>query len=112
MKKFLRKNLIWILLLITLFIISLLIKNNYADKILNFDLKINDIILKIRNKNYTAFFKYITHFGGAIFYAFIVIASALFFKPRKNSLYITFSVCFVYLTKYFSLNIVSGQFCD
>ncbi len=87
-KQIIKKNWIWIIIILLLVSICFVMHLNYESEILNFNLKITDLIYKkmLTQRNINVF-KYITSFGSTTWYLILIVCILFFIKPIKNGIY-------------------------
>ena len=82
-KKILKENWIYILIIVSLIIIfSIVMNSSLYDKIVLFDYKVIDYIKNIHDKNLTFFFKILTNFGDFYIPILILVCILLFNNNR------------------------------
>ena len=109
-KKILKDNLIFLVLLIVLLLLSISGKMFFYDEILKFDISISDFFqLNLVNDNNTSFMKVITFFGDAIAFIIIIVCSFIFLKNKSYSFYMMVNLLWTFLISVIFKNIIMRE---
>ena len=86
LKKILKENIGYLIVLIVLLIISVVVKLYFSDYILSFDKSISDFFqIKLVSESNTSFMKVVTFFGSAIPFIVIILFAFIFIKNKWQS---------------------------
>ena len=110
LKKILKENIGYLIVLIVLLIISVIVKLYFSDYILSFDKSISDFFqIKLVSESNTTFMKAITFFGSAIPFIVIVLLTFLFIKNKSYSFYMFVNLLWVYVVSVVFKNVIMRE---
>ena len=110
LKKILKENIGYLIVLIVLLIISVIVKLYFSDYILSFDKSISDFFqIKLVSESNTTFMKAITFFGSAIPFIVIVLLTFLFIKNKSYSFYMFVNLLWVYVVSVIFKNVIMRE---
>lgn len=102
-----KKNWIFVVLLISLFLFLIILKDVYGDKILMDDLISRDLLVNsIRSDFLTSVFKIITNLGGSLVIILITILLSVLVKDKNTKIYIIINLLLVFLLNLLLKNII------
>lgn len=110
LKKILKENIGYLIVLIFLLIISVVVKLYFSDYILSFDKSISDFFqIKLVSESNTTFMKVVTFFGSAIPFIVIVLLTFLFIKNKSYSFYMFLNLLWVYVVSVIFKNVIMRE---
>lgn len=110
LKKILKENIGYLIVLIVLLIISVIVKLYFSDYILSFDKSISDFFqIKLVSESNTTFMKAITFFGSAIPFIVIILFAFLFIKNKSYSFYMFVNLLWVYVVSVIFKNVIMRE---
>ena len=110
LKKILKENIGYLIVLIVLLIISVVVKLYFSDYILSFDKSISDFFqTRLVTDFNTSFMKVITFFGSAIPFIVIVLLALIFIKNKAYSFYMFVNLLWVYVVSVIFKNVIMRE---
>ena len=94
---FIKKNLKWIVLLLSIIIFWLILEDIFENEIGNFDNMIYSVISQCISPVTTNIFKVITNLGGAITLIFLTLCTLIFAKNKKHAIYVSVNLVVITL---------------
>ena len=109
-KKILKENIVYLVLLVVLLLTSICVKTFFYDEILKFDSLISDFFqLNVVNNFNTSLMKIITFFGDGIAFIIIIMCSFIFLKNKSYSFYMMVNLLWTFLISVVFKNIIMRE---
>lgn len=100
-----KRNLRWILLILSTILVIIIIENLFQNEIGRFDNAVYQAIAQIIREPITSVLKVITNIGGAICVVAICILTLLVLQEKRYGIYMTFNLLIITISNFFLKNI-------
>ncbi len=104
--EFIRKNLRWIILLLSIIIFWLILEDIFENEIGRFDNAIYSVVSQHITPITTTIFKFITNLGGVITVLVVTLCILVFIKEKKYGIYVTINLVVITLINQILKNII------